>query len=160
MSCKVCSTRARSVSSNDRAIMRVLLDTNIFVSYLLPPPRQVGTIDRIIEGFLSEAYILLIPDELLQELHRTLTTKPYFQRRVTAEQAGAFIGVLRTLAEQLPALAETIPAVTRDPQDDYLLAHALVARADYLVSGDNDLLSLGPIGGLTILRPVDFAALL
>ncbi len=140
--------------------MRVLLDTNIFVSYLLPPPRQAGTIDRIIEGFLNGYYTLLIPEELLQELHRTLTTKPYFQRRVGYEEADAFISAVRALSERLPALEEAIPAVTRDPKDDYLLAHALLAAADYLVSGDNDLLALAPVTGLVVLSPADFVKLL
>jgi hypothetical protein len=140
--------------------MRVLLDTNIFSSYLLPPPRQTGTIYRIVEGVLSGAYTLLIPEELPRELYRNITTKPYLRSRIDAEEAAAFIAALHTIAKILPALQEEIPAVTRDPNDDYLLAHALLAGAGYLVSGDRDLLDLGPIEGLTILHPADFASLL
>lgn len=140
--------------------MRVLLDTNILISYLLPPPRQAGNIYRIVEGVLSGVYTLLVPEELLQEIHRNITTKPYLRSRIDAEEAGAFVAALHALAEILPALQEEIPSVTHDPNDDYLLAHALLAGADYLVSGDNDLLSLGPIERLTILSPADFAQVL
>ncbi len=47
--------------------------------------------------------------------------------------------------------------VMRDLKDDYLLAYALVGEADYLVTGDKDLLELqGPITGLEILTSAQF----
>ena len=47
-------------------------------------------------------------------------------------------------------------SLCRDPKDDYLLYTALAAKADYLVSGDNDLLSLQTMGSTRILSFVDF----
>lgn len=52
------------------------------------------------------------------------------------------------------------PAVTGDPEDDYVLATATVARADYLVTGDKGLLALGHHGGSRIVSPQEFSALL
>jgi predicted nucleic acid-binding protein len=46
--------------------------------------------------------------------------------------------------------------VTRDIKDDYLLAYALVGRADYLVTGGEDLLVLGDVEGVKIVRPAEF----
>jgi len=46
------------------------------------------------------------------------------------------------MSEEVPRIKSLIPAVTRDPKDDYLLAHALVGGADCLVTGDEDLLTL------------------
>jgi len=63
-------------------------------------------------------------------------------------------------AELVPEIEETVPALVRDPKDDYLLAHALVARADYLVTGDKDLLVLNPVGDLQILSPTQFTLIL
>ncbi len=140
--------------------MRVLLDTNLFISYLLPSRRLSGTIDRLVEGALTGAYTLLLAEELLEEFHETITTKPYLRTRIDRGQATTFIDGLRAIAEVLPALEGEFPAITRDPNDDYLLAQAIFAGADYLVSGDDDLLALGPIEGLTILSPTDFATLL
>lgn len=43
--------------------------------------------------------------------------------------------------------------MTRDSKDDFLIAHAIVAEADYLVSWDRDLLDLREIGGVLIVSP-------
>jgi putative PIN family toxin of toxin-antitoxin system len=51
-------------------------------------------------------------------------------------------------------------AVCRDPKDDIFLSVALAGRADALVTGDSDLLSLGPFRGIPILTPAEFATLL
>jgi predicted nucleic acid-binding protein len=50
----------------------------------------------------------------------------------------------------LTVYPEIVPAVCRDPGDDKFLATALVARADYIVSEDLDLLSLGEYEGTMI----------
>lgn len=57
----------------------------------------------------------------------------------------------------LTRIPDPIPAVIRDRDDDYLLAHALVGEADYLVTGDDDLTPLGRVGKLKIVSPSDFA---
>jgi len=50
--------------------------------------------------------------------------------------------------------------VCRDPDDDKLLEIAVVGRADYLVTGDQDLLILDPFQGIPILTPAEFLAAL
>lgn len=50
--------------------------------------------------------------------------------------------------------------MTRDPKDDYLIAYAVIGEADYLVTGDKDLLVLEQIAGVTIVTPARFADLL
>lgn len=51
-------------------------------------------------------------------------------------------------------------AVTRGPNDDHLLAYAVVGEADYLVTGDKDLLVIQRVGDVKIITPVDFASLI
>ena len=60
------------------------------------------------------------------------------------------------ISEIIPKITEEIPAVTRDPKDDYLLAYALVGQADYLVTGDNDLLTLDQVENVRIVTAHDF----
>jgi uncharacterized protein len=135
-------------------VLRVLFDTNIFVSYLLSSSRhRTGTIAVIVEAAFAGAFELLVPEDLLAELHDVLTTRPYFTERIGAEQVQAFIASVRAVATVLPAIPEPVPRVVRDPKDDYLLARALLGGADYLVTGDDDLLSLGAAGQTTIVSP-------
>lgn len=53
-----------------------------------------------------------------------------------------------------------VPAVTRDPSDDQVVACAVAARADYLVTGDDDMLVLGTHEGIRIVTPRQFLDLL
>lgn len=140
--------------------MRALLDTNLFVSYLLTPPGRSGTIGRIVEAAFAGEFTLLLPEEVPQELRAAIAAKPFLRDRIDEGDLDAFITLLREVAELLPPIEEPYPIVTRDPDDDYLLAHALLAGAEYLVSGDKHLLTLGPVEGLVILSPADFAHLL
>ena len=54
----------------------------------------------------------------------------------------------------------TIPRTARDPRDDHVLACAVEGGADYIVSGDRDLLNLEAFRGIPIISPAAFAALL
>ncbi len=53
----------------------------------------------------------------------------------------------------VPTIVEPILPVTSDPKDDYLLAYTLVGQANYLVTGDEGLLTLGTVAGLKIVSP-------
>lgn len=136
--------------------MRVLVDTNVFISYLLTPRREGGTVQEVVEVILSGLVTLLLPEELLDELLDVLTTRPYFVRRIPHQAATEFIATLRDAAELLPNIPEEIPSILRDPKDDYLIAQALVGQADYLITGDDDLLSLGRVDHLRIVTPLQF----
>jgi uncharacterized protein len=122
--------------------LRVLLDTNLLISYLLAPHAAERTVTQAIQHAFAGTFTLLAPEDLLAELERTLSTKPYLRQRITPDQAQSFVQALRDLAELLPPLPDPVPRVVRDPHDDYLLAAALFADADILVSGDDNLLAL------------------
>ncbi len=54
----------------------------------------------------------------------------------------------------------TVQGVASHPEDDLILATAVSARADYLVTGDRQLLALGTFQGVQIVSPRDFVAIL
>jgi uncharacterized protein len=139
--------------------VRVLCDTNLFISYLLTPERA-GVVATIVQAAFQNRYTLILPEDVVQELIAVTRAKSYLSSRISLQTVTVFVQVLQELAEYLPAVAEAIPPVSRDPKDDYLLVLALIGRADYLVTGDEDLLSLKQVETVTILRPSEFAALL
>lgn len=140
--------------------MRVLADTNVLISFLLSPG-EGGAIRSIFRAFLNNQFTLLLPEKLLNELIASVQNKPRLAKRISAEQLSRFTALLVESAERIAEIEYPIPAVVRDPNDDYVLAYALVGAADYLVTGDRDLLVLNDrIVGLTILTPAQFAALL
>lgn len=139
--------------------MRVLLDTNVLVSYLLTPAAG-GSIETIMEALIQGAFTLIVPPDLLEELEQVATRKLRLAKRIRLDQLTRLRDLLLAIGELVPAIEETIPAITRDRKDDYLLAYAFVSEVDYLVTGDDDLLILDKLGALVILSPPAFAELL
>jgi putative PIN family toxin of toxin-antitoxin system len=139
--------------------MRALLDVNILLSYLLSPHQQ-SPIHQIVTAGLGGAFAILLPGELLQEMVRKAHGKKYLSNRIAPQELEEFVSILAGLADAIPPICEEIPAVTRDPKDDYLLAYALVGKADYLVTGDEDLLELEQVDTLKIVTAREFLTIL
>jgi putative PIN family toxin of toxin-antitoxin system len=121
--------------------MRALIDTNVFITYLLSPESD-GVIQEIFLAWAEERFTLLVPEALLDELLKTVTAKPHLAERIPPETLREFLATIQDMSEEVPRITSPFPAVTRDPKDDYLLAYALIGGADYLVTGDEDLLAL------------------
>lgn len=132
--------------------MRVFLDANIFISYLLGSKKE-GALSQAVEAGILGQYTLLVTRSLLGELAQAVKRKPYLAAHISPTKLERFRVLIVAAAELVPEIEEPVPAVVRDPKDDYLLAHALVAEANYLVTGDADLLVLDPVGDLRILSP-------
>ena len=96
---------------------------------------------------------MLLSFEVLTELYEVLSRKQ-FRRYVSEEDVRTFIAALARETEWVQAGIQI--SVCRDPDDDKFLGLAVSGRADYIVSGDNDLLSLSPFRGIRILAPHAF----
>jgi putative PIN family toxin of toxin-antitoxin system len=139
--------------------VRVLVDANVYISYLLI---RFGDRDPnvIVDGALAGLYVPLLVPELTAELQRKIAEKPYLSDRISPHELGELAESLRLLAEELHPLDEPPPPRGRDPKDDYLFAHAIAAAADFIVSGDNDVVAVGQVDGIRILSTAEFARML
>lgn len=140
-------------------MLRVLLDANVYISYLLAPDAP-GTIQQLMSAALEGRYTLLLPGELLAEMSETLSRKQALSRRTNPQERQKLLSRFMEIAEKIDTIREEIPTVTRDRKDDYLLAYAVIGQVDYLVTGDMDLLVLDHVGPVHIVRPADFLAVL
>jgi uncharacterized protein len=140
---------------SEKRAPRALLDTSVLVAYLLQGARG-SAVAEVIDAAHRREFVVLLP----AEFRATLAAKRYLAERITSQEAEQFIAAAAAVAELVPPIEPPIPAATRDPKDDYLLAYALVGAADYLVTGDRDLLALGQVGGLRIVSPADFLRIL
>jgi putative PIN family toxin of toxin-antitoxin system len=139
--------------------MRVLLDANIFISYLLNPGKP-AVLQSIVRAAIYGDFTLLLHEALLDEFVSKIPKKQFLAARITPGELAAFVSILRQVGEFIPEITEEIPAVTRDPKDAYLLAYAVVGEADYLITGDEDLLVLQRVGSVKIIKPSDLADLI
>ena len=139
--------------------MRVLVDTNLFIAYLLKPHGD-SFIAVLFRAISAGEVTLLLPEMLLEEIERVAKHKPNLARLISGERLEQFLEQLRLLGEEIPPITDPIPPIVRDVKDDYLIAYAVVGRADYLISGDNDLLVLGAVGSVSIVNSGQFRQIL
>jgi putative PIN family toxin of toxin-antitoxin system len=128
--------------------MRVVVDTNVFVSAALKEKSQPGMAVHLV----AESGVLLKSTVTERELFVTLARPrlaPLIPRRFRD-----WLSELLAAAE-LVTITERITAC-RDPKDDKFLEAAVNGRADLIVSGDADLLALNPFRGISIVTPADF----
>ena len=136
--------------------MRVVLDTNLLVSYLLTHRPPIATlIDQVL---IRDDFELVTAPELLAELDRVLAY-PKLQQYYAVEDRTRFVALVMALSEVVE-LPETIPRICRDADDDRVIACAVVGQADVIVSGDQDLLALERVGAIPIVTAARFLAML
>ncbi|MBX7229850.1 MAG: putative toxin-antitoxin system toxin component, PIN family [Burkholderiaceae bacterium] len=126
--------------------MRLVFDTNIVMSGLLwrGTPHQLFILAKE-----NRALQLVTSLPLLDELADVITRKQFTKRLALIEKSSAQI-----LADylQVVELVEpvSIPPTSSDPDDDAVLACALAAQADFVVSGDDNLLVLREFAGIPL----------
>ena len=137
-------------------MIRAVVDTNLLVSYLLTHRPPIATL--IDHHLAQDDFVLVTAVELLAELDRVLAY-PKLQCYYTAEERTRFVALVMALSEVVD-LPETIPRICRDPDDDMVIACAVVGKADLIVTGDDDLLALKRVGGIPILTAAQFLDML
>lgn len=136
--------------------MRVVIDPNLLVSYLLT---HRGPIAKIIDFHLArEDFTLLVCLPLLEELDRVLQYSK-FHRYFNDETRLRFVALVAAVGELVDIPDET-PRVVRDPKDDYLIACAVAGGADFIISGDKDMLDLKAEKNFQIMSARQFVELL
>jgi predicted nucleic acid-binding protein len=98
---------------------------------------------------------LIISDYIDGELRKTLA-QPYFRRKIRSEDRELFLILLSKFAEHV-AIRRRVTGVATHPEDDPILATALSAHADYLVTGDQPLRRRVPaIQDIPLVSPAEF----
>ncbi len=128
--------------------MRIVLDTNVFVSgvFFAGPP------GRILEAWRDGKVEVVISHEIIEEYVRV-------GKKLSEQFPSVDLGPALDLvaASATLVVSQLLPEpVCRDADDDKFLACGVAAAADYIVSGDRDLLEVSPYREITLLRPRDF----
>jgi hypothetical protein len=122
---------------------KVILDTNLWISFLIT--KNYSFIDKYVE---NQKVTLIFSKELIQEF-LTVATRPKFQKYFTDQD----IQKLLRSFDNFAIIIETTSniEICRDFKDNFLLNLAIDSKADFLVTGDNDLLELKKIEKTKIL---------
>ena len=134
-------------------MLKAVIDTNQFVSSLIS---KQGPSAQLIDRWREQRFILVTSPEIIAEIQRVLEY-PHISKKYKLSKSDA--QSLLTLIEHEAVVIPKLPAVhviKDDPDDDKFLACAFAARAEYIVSGDQHLLSLGSYKSISIVTVKEF----
>ncbi|HHJ06615.1 MAG TPA: putative toxin-antitoxin system toxin component, PIN family [Anaerolineae bacterium] len=138
-------------------LIKATLDTNVLISGLIS---NKGAPRRIVDAWLADRFTLILSPYLIEELNRVLSYPRIVQRLRLRDAEVKIILTALLLKATLTPGALQLPGVTRDPKDDPVVACAQEGNADYIVSGDQDLLVLEAYEKIRIITPQAFAEIL
>jgi putative PIN family toxin of toxin-antitoxin system len=131
-----------------KRIKRVIIDTNLWISFLI-----TNNLNILSELFLFERFQIIFSDELFNEF-LDVARRPKFKKYFDEKSVQLLI---ENISEKLEFI-EVASAITicRDLKDNFILALSIDGNADYIVTGDKDLLSLNGFKGKKIITINEF----
>ena len=139
-------------------MIRAVLDTNVLASGFVAIATAERAPARLLRLWREQRFALVLSAEILTELLDTFAD-PYFRRQLTQEQIDAAQHLLQEEAIWT-LLTLRVSGVATHPEDDLVLATAISAPAEYLVTGDKNLQQLGTYQGVRVVSPRTFVDLL
>jgi uncharacterized protein len=127
--------------------VRIVLDTNVLIAAFI----SRGTCSELLEH-CAQAHELITSLFILNEFRGKLITKFKF----TLEDSNAAISLLQTKMLIVEPV-QLDSRISRDEDDDNILATAIAGNCDCIITGDNDLLVLKNFNGIAIIKPADFS---
>lgn len=131
--------------------MIAVFDTNVLIAAIITE----GICSRLLRRARTGELSLVSCPFIITEVRRILARK----FRLSYEEVAAAIEPIREAMSEIIEHEAEIDRICRDQDDDHVLACALAAKADYLVTGDADLLDIKSFRRVRIVTPRDFEAL-
>jgi putative PIN family toxin of toxin-antitoxin system len=123
--------------------MKAVFDTNVLISVLIKAGKPRDLLFR-----MANEEILVLSKDIIEEF-LTVTQEARIRKYVNSRDVEVFLSFLSTHAK-LVRVSSKFSVVEADPADDVILRTAYDAKANYVVSGDGHLLSLGEFRGIRI----------
>ena len=130
---------------------RIIIDTNLWISFLLT--NNFSKLDKL---FAEKSIVLLFSEELLDEFIG-VASRPKFKKYFGLRLLESLLSQIRSRAEFIQVTSAI--NLCRDPKDNFLLCLAKDGHADFLITGDKDLLELNQIESTKILTFTDYLSL-
>ena len=116
---------------------KIILDTNLWISFLIS--KKFSQIDKLIE---NKKIILIFSNELLEEFI-DVVSRPKFKKYFSKKDIEKILEYFDQFGELVKVKSDI--KICRDEKDNFLLNLSVDSKADYLITGDKDLLILEKI---------------
>jgi putative PIN family toxin of toxin-antitoxin system len=131
--------------------VKAVFDTNVLIAAFLTEGICSGLLIRA----RKQAFNLVLCDDIIREFEGILIKK----FKLTSTDISEISAIVSEAASEILHNLDPIPNICRDPNDDMIIACAIDAAADYIVTGDEDLLILKRYKDIVIINPRNFEAL-
>jgi putative PIN family toxin of toxin-antitoxin system len=111
-----------------------------------------------IKNYITDGDIIIVTTEQLLTEIKLVTGRRKLKKYFPIESVKELIGLLETISENLEISPKHF--INRDTKDNFLLDLIDFSKADYLITGDKDLLELNPFKTAQILTPQEFESIL
>ena len=131
-----------------RRSKRIIIDTNLWISFLIS--KRLDLLERLV---FKHDVTLLFSQELLEEI-RAAIHKPKLKKHFGTSSISDMLESIEEFSELIVVSSNYNKC--RDPKDNFLLSLAKDGQADFLITGDKDLLVLSKFGRVKILTLADY----
>ena len=131
--------------------MKAVFDTNVLIAAFMTE----GLCSGILIRARKQAFNLVLCDDIIREFEGILMKK----FKLTSIDISEISTIVSEAASEILHKLSPVPNICRDPNDDMIIACAIDAAADYIVTGDEDLLILKKYKDIVIINPRNFEAL-
>ena len=132
----------------DKKPSKVIIDTNLWISFLIG--KQLVSLKPLL---LEQTIQPILSEQLLQEI-TLVTQRPKLQKYFPQSKVNELIDLLKIIGLSIDIQSKV--SLCRDAKDNYLLALAKDSQADFLITGDKDLLVLGKFKSTKIVTYQEF----
>jgi putative PIN family toxin of toxin-antitoxin system len=132
--------------------MRVVIDTNILVSFAIRPNPNF----EVIFDHIAAHGVCLVSDDTIAELFNVLS-RDKFRKYIPLDQSIDYVEWYSGISEWVIVTEHVVACC--DPNDDKFLSVAVSGKADCIIAGDHDLLDMIKFEGIPVYRPAEFIRL-
>jgi uncharacterized protein len=118
----------------EKQTIKVIIDTNLWISFLIG--KELANLKQLI---VERAIQVVLCEQIIEEIN-LVTQRPKLQKYFPATKVQELLELLRIIGLWIEVTSEV--SICRDAKDNYLLALAKDSQADFLITGDGDLLTL------------------
>ena len=118
----------------EKPTIKVIIDTNLWISFLIG--KELANLKQLI---VDRTIQVVLCEQIIEEIN-LVTQRPKLQKYFSATKVQELLELLRIIGLWIEVTSEV--SICRDAKDNYLLALAKDSQADFLITGDGDLLTL------------------